>query len=139
MLPATPVSQAVSFHQLFQPKYFIFLISITCLTYTSQIMLINFIIFSEQHKLWGCSICHFLHLQLIPSIIQHSSQYLVIKHPHFIPGVHKSQVPGHPGDKLLKSCAYLLWVLSMEIIPCHTSSNWNFEVAPRLLENLQIT
>lgn len=47
--------------------------------------------------------------------------------------------PQIPGDKLLKSCAYLLWVLSMEIIPCHTSSNWNFEVAPRLLENLQIT
>ena len=29
-----------------------------------------------------------------------------------------------------------VWALGMKLVSCHTSGAWNFEVAPRFLENL---
>jgi hypothetical protein len=48
----TYVSQAVSFHRVFQLVLFTSLLSIMCDTCNGQITVINLIILSDKHKLW---------------------------------------------------------------------------------------
>ena len=54
------------------------------------------------------------------------------------PRVHKFYTPDRPGDSILYTGASSLSDLSMELVSCHTSSTYNFKVAPRFLENLWI-
>ena len=51
-------------------------------------------------------------------------------------GVCKFQLPGHHGDYILHVSVYYLWNLSVELLFCHSSGIWNFEVAPRHFEKL---
>jgi hypothetical protein len=50
--------------------------------------------------------------------------------------MHKSQVPGCSDNKILFSGAKYLWVLSTDLALCNPSNAQNFEVVPRVLENL---
>lgn len=40
------------------------------------------------------------------------------------------------GVKILNGAAHYLWVLSMGLGSCHPSAAYNFEVAPRFVENV---
>jgi hypothetical protein len=50
--------------------------------------------------------------------------------------VHKFVVLGCPGDYILYVGALYWWDLRMELVFCHPSGVYNFEVASRFLENL---
>jgi len=52
------------------------------------------------------------------------------------PGAHKYSAPCGPGDCILYSGAYHLWVLSAEPGSCHPLGAWNFKLAPAFMENL---
>jgi hypothetical protein len=50
--------------------------------------------------------------------------------------VYTFRPPGRRGDYISYGGVYCLWAVGMEIVSFHFSSSWNFEAAPRFVENL---
>jgi hypothetical protein len=60
----------------------------------------------------------------------------VLKQYQYRPGMHKSRAQSHLGNYILYGCTLYLCILDMQFASCCPSGAYNFEVAPRFLENM---